>query len=144
MYELRQAGDQNVSPNIVTYNSVISAWGSSKSRLGAERACAYLERLKKLTATGGIKCRPTEITYTNVIHAWSGSGHPDTAWTVRRLREEMSRLKKYDLGNDFQCLASFEVKVIILVLTSTSTGFLANIVLQTRLDWLASKRSTIH
>jgi hypothetical protein len=34
MYELRQAGDLNVSPNVLTFGSEISAWVSSKSRLG--------------------------------------------------------------------------------------------------------------
>jgi hypothetical protein len=83
-----------VIPDVMTYGSVISAWGSSKSRLGAERASAYLERMKKLAAAGRVECTPNEITYRNVLRAWSESGHPDTASTVRRLREEMGRLKK--------------------------------------------------
>jgi hypothetical protein len=94
MYELRKAGNRSVSPNVVTFYAIISAWANSKSRLGAERASAHLEHMKKLATSGHKECKPDKITYEAVIRVWSASGHPDTKSMVHRLREEMSRLKR--------------------------------------------------
>jgi hypothetical protein len=50
--------------------------------------------MKKLAAGGNVKCQPNKVTYKAVIGAWSQSGHPDTASTVKGLKEEMNRLEK--------------------------------------------------
>jgi Pentatricopeptide repeat domain len=94
MQEMSKAGNQGISPNVVTYTSVISAWSNSKNRLGAERACAYLKHMKKLAAGGNVKCQPNKVTYNAVIRAWAQSSHPETASTVKWLKEEMSMLQR--------------------------------------------------
>jgi hypothetical protein len=94
MAKMSKAGNGRMRPNIVTYTAVISAWANCKSWLGAQRALAYSEHMKKLAAAGHAKCKPDKFAYTAVIRAWLNSGHPDERSTVKRLEEEMSRLKK--------------------------------------------------
>jgi hypothetical protein len=96
MQKMSKAKNQNrsISPNVVTYTSIISAWSNSKNQLGAERASANLDHMKKLAAAGDVKCQPNKFTYKAVIRAWFQSGHPETASTVKWLKEEMSILQR--------------------------------------------------
>ena len=95
---MHEAGNHDVKPNTIVFNTVISAWAQSGDRDARSHASRYLEYMKKVEALGHKDCGPTEVTYKLVINAWSNSGHPDADREITSLRKEMKCLAS--MGNN--------------------------------------------
>jgi len=79
MQELRDAGDSNIRPCTISYNTVIDAIakagnndnddGDNGSKAG-ERAERLLRRMQNLYKDGNVDVKPDTITYNSVLDAW--------------------------------------------------------------------------
>jgi pentatricopeptide repeat protein len=80
---LIEESDHNplVRPTVVTFSSVINAWGKSGSAMAVEKAEALLWRVHDLHENSGWPddSKPNDIMYTSVISAWAKAGNPDRA-----------------------------------------------------------------
>ena len=89
---MHEAGNHDVKPSTIVFNTLISAWAQSGNHDAGSHANRYLEYMKKVEALGHRDCGPNETTYNFVIKAWSNSGHPDAEREITSLRQEMKSL----------------------------------------------------
>ena len=71
MKKAYEAGDMDVKPNVVNYNSVINAWGRCRKEGSAERASEILYTMEE----EGVE--PDALTYSLVVSAWAHSVNSD-------------------------------------------------------------------
>ncbi len=71
MKKAYEAGDMDVKPNVVNYNSVINAWGRCKKEGSAERATEILNNMER----EGVE--PDALSYSLVVSAWAHSLNAD-------------------------------------------------------------------
>ena len=101
MEELHRAGDDNVKPTTVVYNSVIAAWAKSGEAGAAERAEELLARMQQIAkASGGDDdaVRADTISYNSAIDAWARADEYGAAERAEALLDSMER--QYVAGND--------------------------------------------
>ena len=65
MQRAYEAGDMDVKPNVVNYNSVINAWGRCTNDGSAERATEILSTMED----EGVE--PDALSYSLVVSAWA-------------------------------------------------------------------------
>jgi hypothetical protein len=70
---LHKAGEPNVKPNAVTFNTVISAWAKSGDPLAGSKVETILAQMKELHDAGDTNLRPNAVTYTCIISAWANA-----------------------------------------------------------------------
>jgi hypothetical protein len=76
MSELQEAGYPDVTPNTVSFNSVITAWANSRDPSAGRRAKAILNQMLELHEAGNADAKPDTTTFNSVINAWSNSRDP--------------------------------------------------------------------
>jgi len=92
MWELYNAGNLTVKPNIYSYNLVLKVLVDSRHRNSGERAEALLRRMQELNDAGDDTVKPDVYTFTTCMAAWSNSGHPiatEKAEALFRLMQTM-------------------------------------------------------
>ena len=70
MQKRYQAGNTNVRPNTVCFNTVMSAWAISGDPATVRRAEAILERMQELYEAGNVDAKPDTISFNTVLSAW--------------------------------------------------------------------------
>jgi pentatricopeptide repeat domain (PPR motif) len=83
-----EAGDMDVRPNVVNYNSVMNAWGRCKSAGAAERALHILNTME----SEGVE--PDALSYSLVVSAWAHSSHPNATKQAEVALLEMEKWAK--------------------------------------------------
>ena len=81
----RTTGDDNVRPELQSYNTVIKAHARSKKRDSAQRAARILSSMET---------EPDKITYSSCIDAWTKSGEKGAAQKAERILKEMKALSQ--------------------------------------------------
>ena len=77
------AGDMDVKPNVVNYNSVINAWGRCKRKGSALRAAQILKMMEE------DEVEPDTLSYSLVVSAWSHSTESDATYQAEAVLTEM-------------------------------------------------------
>jgi hypothetical protein len=81
---------EGVTPNVATYNALLSAMGGSGDLETATRGDRYFKELKRAYAdTKNPSFRPNNITYTKVISLWSNITSPEALERSDALLQEM-------------------------------------------------------
>lgn len=83
-----EAGDMDVKPNVVNYNSVINAWGRCKSAGAAERALYILNTME----SEGVE--PDALSYSLVVSAWAHNSQPNATKQAEVALLEMEKWAK--------------------------------------------------
>ncbi len=92
------AGDMDVKPNVVNYNSVINAWGRCKSNGSAQRAAEILKSMEKDNVEADA------LSYSLVVSAWAHSLDPQAthqAEVALGLMENWAREKNKAIDQAF-------------------------------------------
>lgn len=61
----------SVSPNIISFNSVLNAWAKSDTREAAPRAEALLQKMLEASMTDDAAVRPDCVSFNSVLNAWA-------------------------------------------------------------------------
>jgi hypothetical protein len=91
MYELKKAGLITASPNVVTYTTLILAYGLCPTPGGPQRAEAIVEHMDALFKAGYLNEPPNPKTYSTLRRVWTSSFEPNKRQgeaAVRRMAEE--------------------------------------------------------
>ena len=80
MQDLEAAGRTNVSPNVVTYNTVIRSWASTATREGLTTATQMMETMT---------VPPNSATYVELIFGWSASGLREAGYRAQQLLQDL-------------------------------------------------------
>jgi len=83
----RTTGDDNVKPELQSYNTVIKAHARSKKKDSAQRAASILSSMET---------EPDKISYSSCIDAWTKSGVKGAAQKAERILKEMKALSEND------------------------------------------------
>ena len=83
MIKAYEAGDMDVKPNVVNYNSVINAWGRCKKEGSSERASEILRTMED----EGVE--PDAVSYSLVVSAWAHSSNANATTLAEEALEEM-------------------------------------------------------
>lgn len=83
-----EAGDMDVKPNVVNYNSVINAWGRCKTPGSAERSSEILKSMGK----EGVE--PDALSYSLVVSAWAHSLNSNATKQAEVALAEMEKWAK--------------------------------------------------
>jgi pentatricopeptide repeat protein len=83
MKKAYEAGDMDVKPNVVNYNSVINAWGRCKAPGSAERASQILYSMEN----EGVE--PDALSYSLVVSAWAHSSNSNATKQAEVVLGEM-------------------------------------------------------
>ena len=81
----RTTGDDDIRPELQSYNTVIKAHARSKKKDSAERAASILSSMET---------KPDKITYSSCIDAWTKSGGKGAAQKAERILKEMKALSQ--------------------------------------------------
>ncbi len=98
MESMYRAGDESVKPNVLTYNSMLSAWARSNTKCAHWKAKAVLQKMWKLYEAGDKSVKPDTTAYNTLISAVSKSHCEDKAQKALRVLREMEIL--YRNGGD--------------------------------------------
>lgn len=93
MQQMHDTRGLNTAPDIVSWNSVINAWGNTPLAVSAERAETILRHMIRRFQAGSA-IEPENITFVSVMNAWAKSGKPEAPEKVSKLLElyrEMAR-----------------------------------------------------
>lgn len=66
LQEMLEGGDSSISPNIVTFNSLLRAWARSGTRCCGIKAETYLDQMWELYEAGDKKVKPNDFSYNTV------------------------------------------------------------------------------
>ena len=86
------AGDDTVKPNVLTYNTMLSAWARSNTKCAYYKSLAILRKMWKLYEAGNEGVKPDTTAYNTLISAISKSDREDKAQRALRLLREMDLL----------------------------------------------------
>jgi pentatricopeptide repeat protein len=78
-----------ISPDIRSFNLVLSAWSQSRGPSGAERAHAILLRLYDPFDWGALGITPDEVSWNTVLKAWARSSRADAVSSAVHVLHEM-------------------------------------------------------
>jgi hypothetical protein len=88
MKRSHQAGDMDVKPNVVNYNSVINAWGRCKSKGSATRAAEILKMMDDDDVEADT------LSYSLVVSAWAHSPETGATRQAEAVLEDMESWAK--------------------------------------------------
>jgi hypothetical protein len=87
-------------PDIVTYNTVLSAWSHS----GDNHAAPYAEKIVQEMRTAAEESKdapiPNTVTYNTILHAWSKSTLPGAALRAQKVLDFMIKAGKKEITPD--------------------------------------------
>ena len=89
MQDRYKAGDEDLKPDVITYNSVILAWSRSRQRKSVSKAESLLKEMLSLAEAGDNKCVPNVRCYNCVLSAIATSGLPDNVQRAARIIKTM-------------------------------------------------------
>lgn len=92
MEAMYNAGDDSVKPNVLTYNSMLSAWARSNTKCAHWKSLEVLRKMWKLYEAGNEGVKPDTTAYNTLISAISKSQREDKAQRALRLLREMDLL----------------------------------------------------
>ena len=93
MQEMHDAGNDEVKPDVVTFNSVINAWSKSGEKDAPIRAEALLQRMKDLAElTGDADVMPDVVSFNSAIDAWAKSGDTIAPHRAEQILQRMQDL----------------------------------------------------
>ena len=88
-------GNADVQPDVVTFNSVILAWGKSSHQNSAARAEGILRTLRDLHEKGFLlDVQPDLVSYNSIIHSYAKSRSRGAARNAERLFKELVSLHR--------------------------------------------------
>jgi hypothetical protein len=76
MQTLWAAGNADVQPNTITFNTAISAWGNGQDPQRVVRAQALFQEMKKSYRSGVREVKPDVVTYNSMIQVLINSDDP--------------------------------------------------------------------
>lgn len=85
MLQLYEAGDPDVIPDDVSFNTVIHTIANSNAVEAPQQAMRLLKRMEECHETGMVEAKPDIISYNSVLNAFAKSGGSESA----KLAEEM-------------------------------------------------------
>ena len=116
LYE--QTGNSSVKPDVVTYNSLMSAWAQSGHPEAPERAEAILQDMERsYDESGDRSIRPNGRCYRTLLKAWSRSGRPDAGRRAEACLDKM--IAMWMSGNFEAKLKALDFDFAILAWTSS-------------------------
>ena len=84
-------GDEELKPNVITYNTVINAWAKTGTRHGAETAMKLLDTMER----EGIA---DVISFNACIHAWARCGSKESGEmaesVLKRMKERFAKAEQ--------------------------------------------------
>jgi pentatricopeptide repeat protein len=80
---------ETISPDIRSFNLVLSAWSQSQGPSGAERAHAILLRLYDPFDWGALGITPDDVSWNTVLKAWARSSRADAVSSAVHVLHEM-------------------------------------------------------
>lgn len=94
MHDLELEGNENVRPNVQTFNAVLNAWVQAGD---PERAGLLLDRMMKLCDEGRFDMCPNVVSFSTVINGWAKS--PSRGGVAKSEQLFKSMVEMYEGGN---------------------------------------------
>ena len=73
MQELYKAGNTDVKPNMISFNTVLSAWAKSQDPAAAKQTEVILQCMQELSEAGNTDVKPNTIYFNAVLSTWANS-----------------------------------------------------------------------
>jgi len=91
----KEVGDENLAPDMISYNCLIDAWSKSSSPDAGKKAEGVLADMWKMHEEHHPDMKPNAQNYNAALNAWAKSNDPNAVENASRLLEEMwSRYKE--------------------------------------------------
>lgn len=91
-------GNKLISPDKISYTSILAAWSRICNKQSVEKAEMYLERMQIMYKDGNKKVKPDTITYNTVLNIVSNSHNNDAGEKCLRILSSMEEL--HELGDN--------------------------------------------
>ena len=94
MEALHREGNQNVKPDVISYNTVLKAWAKSGVHDAAQKAQLLLDKMEMFAIKGIGGVKPDDISFNTTIDAWARDKSIDAPLRAQNLIHRMIELQE--------------------------------------------------